>query len=98
MKTYCIDIDGTICTNTYGDYKNAEPYFERIEEINKLHRDGNKIILFTARGTSSGKDWKETTKRQLVDWGLSYDELLFGKPEADVFIDDKAQDVFSWFS
>tara|TARA_B110000014_G_C20040033_1_gene540524 strand:- start:122 stop:418 length:297 start_codon:yes stop_codon:yes gene_type:complete len=98
MKTYCIDIDGTICTNTYGDYKNAEPYFERIEEINKLHRDGNKIILFTARGTSSGKDRKEITKRQLVDWGLSYDELLFGKPEADVFIDDKAQDVFSWFS
>ena len=26
-----------------------------------------------------------------------YDELLFGKPEADIFIDDKAEDVFNWF-
>ena len=23
MKTYVFDIDGTICTNTNGDYKNA---------------------------------------------------------------------------
>ncbi len=98
MKNYCIDIDGTICNNTYGDYKNAKPYFERIEEINKLHKDGNKIILFTARGTSSGIDWEETTKQQLDEWNLSYDELVFGKPEADIFIDDKAHDVFNWFS
>tara|TARA_B100000902_G_C27189943_1_gene853380 strand:- start:538 stop:834 length:297 start_codon:yes stop_codon:yes gene_type:complete len=98
MKTYCIDIDGTICTNTNGDYKNAQPYVERIEELNKLHKDGNKIILFTARGSSTGKDWKKTTENQLFEWGLLYDELLFGKPEADIFIDDKAQDTFRWFS
>ena len=46
-KTYVFDIDGTICTNTYGDYENAEPYNERIKYINNLYADGNKIIMFT---------------------------------------------------
>ena len=97
MKKYCIDIDGTICTNTNGNYEKAEPFPDRIEQINQLRKEGNKIILFTARGTSSGIDWEEVTKTQLNKWGLFYDELLFGKPEADIFIDDKAEDVFKWF-
>ena len=29
------------------------------------------------------------TKKQLKKWGLSYDELIFGKPSYDIFIDDK---------
>ena len=33
MKNYCIDIDGTICSNTDGEYENAKPYIKRIEEI-----------------------------------------------------------------
>jgi len=36
-------------------------------------------------------------KNELDDWGLSYDEILFGKPEADYFIDDKSIDLFNWF-
>lgn len=97
MKKYCIDIDGTICTNTHGDYENAEPFLKRIKQINNLHENNNTIILFTARGTASGIDWTETTIKQLKEWGVSYDELLFGKPEADFFVDDKATDLFNWF-
>ena len=97
MKTYCFDIDGTICSNTSGSYEEAKPYIERIKQINNLHEDGNKIILFTARGTSTGIDWESLTKKQLKNWGVSYDELLFGKPEADKYIDDKAEDIFNWF-
>ena len=26
MKRYCFDIDGTICTNTWGEYEDAEPF------------------------------------------------------------------------
>ena len=33
MKIYVFDIDGTICTNTYGDYESAKPYKERIDSI-----------------------------------------------------------------
>ena len=97
MKIYCFDIDGTVCTNTNGNYELAEPYFDRISEINKLRDKGHKIIFFTARGSGTGIDWVEFTKNQLDDWGLSYDEILFGKPEADYFIDDKSKDLFNWF-
>jgi len=97
MKNYCIDIDGTICTNTNGNYDKAEPFVDRINEINTLHKEGNKIILFTARGTGTGINWEDLTKTQLKNWNVSYDDLLFGKPEADVYIDDKASDMFGWF-
>ena len=97
LKTFCFDIDGTICSNTDGEYENAKPYIKRIEEINKLHNEGNKIILFTARGTTTGVDWEDLTRKQLETWNVSYDDLLFGKPEADVYIDDKANDIFGWF-
>ena len=97
MKKYCFDIDGTICSNTDGNYEDAKPYLARIKQINSLHEEGNKIILFTVRGTTTGIDWRPLTEKQLKNWDVSYDELLFGKPEADKYIDDKADDIFNWF-
>ena len=32
---------------------------------------------------------RDLTEKQLEKWGVKYHELLFGKPHADVFIDDK---------
>jgi len=95
---YCFDIDGTLCTKNDNDYNEAEPYFDRIKVVNKLYDEGNKIILFTARGAATGIDWVELTKKQVKDWGLKHHELRFGKPHADVFIDDRAQDPFNWFN
>jgi len=86
---YCFDIDGTICTNTNGDYEKAKPFIDRIKIVNKLYIEGNKIIMFTARGSTTNLDWTELTKQQLKEWGVKYHELIFGKPEADIFIDDK---------
>lgn len=51
---YCIDIDGTICSDTRGVYEFAQPYIDRIEKINKLYEEGNHIVYFTARGGSTG--------------------------------------------
>ncbi len=95
---YCFDIDGTLCTKGHEDYKNAEPFLGRIKIVNDLYDEGNKIILFTARGAATGIDWEDLTKEQAKAWGLKYNELIFGKPHADVFIDDKANDIFNWFS
>ena len=95
---YCFDIDGTLCSKGHEDYNDAKPFLERIEIVNNLYDEGDKIILFTARGASTGIDWKDLTKKQVNDWGLKYHELRFGKPHADVFIDDKAKDLFSWFN
>ena len=90
MTKYAIDIDGTICNNTWGDYHKAQPNLKRIEYINKLYDSGNIIKMFTARGSVTKKDWYEFTNNQLKNWGLKFNELILGKPDADVFIDDKA--------
>ncbi len=97
VKTYCFDIDGTICTNTDGDYEKAEPFISRIEQINKLFRDGNRIIYFTARGSTTGVNWEKLTESQLMSWGALYHDLILGKPYADHYIDDKSIDLFDWF-
>ena len=96
MKTYVIDIDGTICTNTFGEYKKAEPFYDRIAYINKLFSEGNIIKFFTARGSSTKIDWTELTKKQLSNWKVNYHELIMGKPEGDIFIDDKAFNSEKW--
>lgn len=87
---YMIDIDGTICTNTYGGYRYAIPYPIRIEHINKLHDEGHTIIYWTARGATTGFDWSELTKQQLDSWGCKYTEIRMGKPNYDIWVDDKA--------
>jgi len=91
--TVCFDIDGTLCTNTEGDYASAEPILENIRVLNELFDQGNRIVLFTARGTTTGINWRALTERQMNSWGVRYHELLFGKPFAHVYIDDKGLNV-----
>jgi hypothetical protein len=91
--TYCFDLDGTICTDTQGDYDQAVPYPEMIAEVNRLHAEGHHVIVFTARGSGTGIDWRAVTERQLAAWGVAYDFLFLGKPPADVYVDDKSVDV-----
>jgi len=90
MTVYCFDIDGTICTNTDGDYEQATPFREVIEKINHLYDMGHKIIFFTARGSTTGIDWRDFTEKQLEGWRVKYHELIMGKPHADLYIDDKS--------
>ena len=98
VKIYCFDIDGTLCSQVNGNYAQAEPYSDRVSSVNALFHAGNRIVLFTARGSKSGIDWVEATRVQIEKWGLRYHELVFGKPHADFYIDDKAihPDDFDW--
>lgn len=89
MKTFVIDIDGTLCSNTEGDYEKAIPNFEMIQKVNILQFLGHKIVLFTARGSTTGIDWRKTTETQLANWEVKYDDLIFGKPYGDFYVDDK---------
>jgi len=89
-KTFVFDIDGVIAKIQKDlDYGMSEPNEKMIQIVNKLYNYGNKIVLFTARGYVTGKDWSEITKDQMKRWGLKYHELKFGKPNADYYIDDK---------
>ena len=85
-----VDIDGTIARTCEDDYMNAEPIEENIKKINSLFDKGFVITYWTARGSSSGKDWFYITQRQLNEWGCKYHFLRMGKPSFDMIIDDKA--------
>jgi len=87
---YYVDIDETICRYE-GDrnYPDALPIEENIEKINDLYDSGNTVVYWTARGTTTGLDWREVTEKQFSKWGVKYHELKFGKPNYDLFIDDK---------
>jgi phosphoglycolate phosphatase-like HAD superfamily hydrolase len=95
--TYVFDIDGTLCTTTEGDYKAAEPLYDRISVVNKLYDEGHKIILCTARGMGRSQNsiayaqaaFRSLTKDQLDKWGVKYHELFLGKPAGDIYVDDK---------
>lgn len=94
---YCFDIDGTICSITDGTYKEAKPFVDRIKLVNKLYDTGSTVIYFTARGSTSGIDWRAVTEEQLSDWGAKYHELHLGKPHYDVYVGDKALNDKSYF-
>ena len=95
--TYVFDIDGTICTKTDGDYTKANPIQDRIDMVNKLYKEGNKIIFQTARGMGrsdnsysyANEAFYELTYQQLKGWNVNFHELYLGKPAGDFYIDDK---------
>ena len=93
---YCLDIDGVLCDDMLGDYENSTPDWDVIEKVNQLCDEGHVVKIFTGRGSKTGIDWREFTERQLKSWGLKYHELIFGKPVADIFIDDKAVNIRDW--
>jgi hypothetical protein len=97
-KTFCIDIDNTICRTTNNFYKNSKPIKKNIKLINNLYKKGHTIIFFTARGMSKYKGNKkkihkvyyEFTRDQLIFWGVKFHKLILCKPSYDIVIDDKS--------
>ncbi|HSD66720.1 MAG TPA: acylneuraminate cytidylyltransferase family protein [Vicinamibacteria bacterium] len=88
--TFAFDLDGVLATLVPGnDYRRAEPCTPGIALANRLHDAGNRIVVYTARGSATGHDWTETTCDQLRRWGVAYHELRFGKPAADYYVDDR---------
>lgn len=96
-----IDVDDTICDNNNRQYKDAIPKRKAIEKLNLLHSQGYEIILYTARGMKSCngdldkiiKKNKDVLETWLKENNVQYDELIFGKPLGDLYIDDKCMEV-----
>lgn len=102
MNLY-VDIDETICRldtkieDTEARYRSAMPIYERIEKVNKLFDEGNTVVYWTARGNASKKDFRQLTLEQLDRWGCKYTRLDCTKPSFDLFIDDKVQNVNTYW-
>jgi len=94
MKYY-IDLDNTLCFTEKSDYENSVPILERIRYVNELKKQGNHITIWTARGRRTGIDHRELTLKQLKEWNVEYHDLLMGKPDYDIYIDDKSFNVDS---
>lgn len=87
---YCFDLDGTLCNTDGNNYKDSTPKKERIEIVNTLYENGHTILIDTARGCVSGKNYFFFTMEQLKSWGVKFHTLRTGvKFGADVFVDDK---------
>lgn len=94
--TIVIDIDDTICFTENRDFNNSKPNQEVITRINQLYDENWRIILFTARGGKSCNTLEEKehkyraiTEKWLEEHNVKYNELMFGKPNADYYVDDK---------
>jgi capsule biosynthesis phosphatase len=96
----CFDLDNTLVTypTIIGDYSTVKPINNNIILLKKLKNDGHEIIIYTARRmkTHNGnvgkviKDIASVTIDTLEKYNIDYDELIFGKPIADIYIDDRA--------
>ena len=103
---YVFDIDGTICSQTEGDYEKAKPFQNRIDVINKLYNEGHKVFFHTARGMGRSDNSQifaerllyKFTVNQLEEWGVKYHRLFLGKPSGDMYIDDKGMKDVEFFT
>jgi capsule biosynthesis phosphatase len=103
---FCVDLDGTICyTKKEGEcYSDVEPIPGSIETLQTLRKNGHYIIIYTARNmiTYNNNIGKIIANQSsvVIEWlkkhNIPYDELHFGKPVADYYIDDKAVKFENW--
>ena len=101
-----IDLDGTICTTRENNdsYADVKPIPGAIDTMKRLKENGHEIIIYTSRHmqTCQGNPGKAIANigKITLDWldyhDIPYDEIIFGKPIGDVYIDDKAIRFHSW--
>lgn len=87
-KIYVFDLDKTLLDGP--DYYSSTPIPGVVEKINALYDEGNTIIIYTARGATTGINWYAVTKESLEKYGIKHHELRMGKLNYDVWVDDKA--------
>lgn len=101
-----IDLDGTLCPIRQSNerYENLKPLSGAVEKMQELRDAGHYIIIQTARNMATqqgnlGKVMQNIGKITL-DWlakyNVPYDEIYFGKPNAHLYIDDRAFRFTKW--
>lgn len=106
MAVICIDLDGVIACFKEGNqtYEDVQPIPGAVEKLRGLKAHGHRIILYTARHmkTCEGNVGLIVARigQITLEWlrrhEIPYDEIHFGKPWADVYIDDNAMRFRHW--
>lgn len=104
---FCFDLDNTLVTYPViqNDYRTVKPIIQNINYLKYLKKFGHTIIIYTARRMKTfnsnlgqiNKDIGKITFDTLDKFDIPYDELYFGKPYADFYIDDLAINAYDSF-
>jgi len=102
----CIDLDGVVCRlrEPHQSYAELLPVPGAVEKPRAIRAAGHYLILYTARHMKTcGGNVGQVVARQgatILEWlkqhGIEFDEIHFGKPHADVYIDDNAVRFEGW--
>lgn len=88
MRNIFVDIDGTLTNETEGwgnkAYSERTPKHYIINIVNDFAKHDN-ITIWTSRFEED----REVTVKWLKDNKVMYNNIIFGKPQYDLFIDDK---------
>ncbi len=91
------DFDGVICVFGAKDYSKAIPYENAVKHINQVFSEGWYVVICTARYMLRCKgDLKEVYRKGYTEasvwlrkFGVKFNELVLGKPSADLYTDDR---------
>ncbi|KAM0324836.1 hypothetical protein ACHAQA_007802 [Verticillium albo-atrum] len=99
-RRFCFDLDMTLVgvPAVSGDYSTCPPIEKNIRLVQQLYKAGHYIIIQTARRmrTHNGNvaavlaDVGPVTFAQLAKYDIPFHDIQFGKPYADVYVDDLA--------
>jgi capsule biosynthesis phosphatase len=102
----CIDLDGVVCQlrQPGQQYSDLLPVPGAVEKLRALRAAGHYVIICTARHMKTcGGNVGQVVAREgavalqwLARYGIEYDEIHFGKPHADVYLDDNAVRFENW--
>ncbi|CAE7511830.1 unnamed protein product [Symbiodinium pilosum] len=94
---FCFDLDGTLVTHAPDSATPCQLLGSAVELLRQLHAAGHTIIITTSRGMPHGGGVDRAIATQgyetfklLEEFAIPYDELHFGKPHADVYVDAHA--------
>lgn len=85
LKWIGVDLDGTLAQTEYPDFKLEYPIGGAVDAVRKLHDEGWKITIFTARPWSDYQKIEEW----LDSWAIPHRRIICGKPLFKYLIDDR---------
>lgn len=85
LKWLGVDLDDTIATSKYPKFKLGKPINGSKEALDKLTKNGWKVIIYTSR------PWNEydVVERWLIKWSIPFRRIICGKLLPRIFIDDR---------
>jgi len=86
-KVYSIDIDGTLTNGEPFWEQEPTPNVKNIEKVRELYRNGNIIIIHTARQWWTAPE----TVAWLIKNKVPFHGIYMAKGASDVYIDDKCK-------